>query len=76
MLERLEGIQLREQHLLRELRTLAAASCVFFEPERFEPAALAEHLLQREELELRRLVPAGEKLWVRYFFELLLPGGE
>jgi hypothetical protein len=70
MLERSEGFQVREQYLMQRLRTPAGASWVLFQTESFEPAALAEHLFEREELEPWSPVPGDEEPGVRHIYEL------
>jgi hypothetical protein len=70
MLERSEGFQVREQHLLQRLRTPADASCILFQTKRFEPAFLAEHLFESEELELWSPVSGDKEPGVYHILEL------
>jgi hypothetical protein len=61
LLEWLEGVQVREQHLLQSLRSNTWPEYIVLKPERLQPSTLTEPVCEREELELRSTVSGDEE---------------
>ena len=74
----LQSLEVREERLLDGRGTPARSGGVLFQPQRLEPAALTERVLQPEEPELRPAsrVPGGEQAGVGHLLKLRRAGGE
>ena len=71
--EELQGFEVGEQRLLQGFGPSAGSGGVPFEAERLEPAALAERLVEREQLQLERTVTVGEQARVGHRLQLGVP---
>ena len=76
LLEWLEGVQVREQHLLQSLRSNTGPEYIVLKPERLQPSTLTEPVFEREELELRSTVSGDEEPRICHGLELCATGRE